>query len=653
MAMLHSRWRFGWIAGVFALLLAGAGSLEGANAQVDGYSREAIRDYAVRIAVERDGGILVTEDIEAVALGHEIRRGIYRDIPLGGSGIGLFGGAKFDLVQTLRDGQPEPNRVEKSGGNIRIYLGQADVFLKPGVYRYRIVYRMSDQVRRYDEFDELYWNATGNSWAFPIENARVVVIPPPGAPVSQVAVYTGYSGARENDAAIGETGDGYPSFRTTRSLSSGEGITVAVGWPPGYLDPETGSQRLTQFLERWGTYVAAVVSLGVVLVYYLIVWALIGRDPPAGTIIPVYHPKIPPAAMRFIERMGFDDTCFAAAVLSLAVKGHLKISKDKKKQTLTALDNDDAVPMSDGEAKLYDGLFSTGDKITIQRSSRSKLNSAANALKSHFSKTFDRIYFKRNGGWFALGVAVTVLGWVVSTLFSIRQVEAVFFAIFPAAFSVMLGVMLYQTWKSVRSYRHSGEIVQLIAGSIQFVIVSVVVIVMGGMFLAIGAEMGIGPYLTLIGVSLLNVVFWHLLKAPTAIGRAALDEIEGTRLYLTVAEEDRLKFANPPDKTPAHFHELLPYAIALDVETDWTNQFKSEIEAARAKGETNPYLRPSWYSGSSRGGGFSDMAQLRSVGAGLGTAYSAATVSRSSGGSGSSGGGSSGGGGGGGGGGGW
>jgi hypothetical protein len=378
-----------------------------------------------------------------------------------------------------------------------------------------------------------------------------------------------------------------------------------------------------------------------------------GRDPPAGTIIPVYHPKIPPAAMRFIERMGFDNTCFSAAVISLAVKGHLKIRKDKSKQTLTALDGDGAAPLSDGEMALYDGLFASGDQVTIQRSSRSKLNAAANALKSHFSKTFNRIYFKRNGGWFALGVVVTVFGWVVSTLFSIRQVEAVFFAIFPATFSVVLGMVAYQAWKSVRSYRHSGEVVQLVAASFQLVIVSVVVLVMGGMFLAIGAEMGFVPYLTLIGVSLLNVVFWHLLKAPTAIGRTALDEIEGTRLYLTVAEEDRLKFANPPDKSPEHFHELLPYAIALDVETDWANQFKSEIEAARAKGETNPYLRPSWYSGSSRGGGFSDISQLRAFGAGLGTAYSAATVSRSSGGSGSSGGGSSGGGGGGGGGGGW
>ncbi|WP_436643416.1 DUF2207 domain-containing protein [Microbaculum sp. FT89] len=643
--------RFALAVGLIAFTVAGlTGS---ALAQVDGYSREAIRDFAVRIAVERDGSILVTEDIEVVALGYDIRRGIYRDIPLGGAALGLLGRARFDLVQALKNGQPEPHRIENDGANLRIYFGSPDVFLDQGVYRYRLVYRMSDQVRRFDDFDEIYWNVTGNEWSFPIENASAVVIPPPGAPVTQTAVYTGFYGQSGDDAVIGETAGGEPRFRTTRSLAPGEGMTVAVGWPPGYLDPITGSQRLTQWLERWGAYIAAAVSLGLVLLYYLIVWAKVGRDPRGGTVIPVYHPEIPPAAMRYIERMGFDDTCFAAAVINLAVKGHLTIAKDKKKQTLKALDPADGTPMSPGEAVLYDGLFAYGDQITIQRSSRSQLNAAASALKGHFDKTFNSIYFHRNRLWFALGVVITILGWATSAIFSARHVEALFLAIFPAIFTVVIGSAAFRAWKSMRQFGQSGEPGQIVSAVLQAFIVTVMAIGISGVFLGIGTEIGVIPFLTLIGVGLLNVVFFHLLKAPTAIGRAALDEIEGTRLYLTVAEEDRLKFANPPDKTPEHFHELLPYAIALDVETAWTEQFKAEIEAARTKDDGNPYLKPSWYSGSSRGGGFSDARQLRAVGSSLGAAYSAATVTRSSGGSGSSGGGSSGGGGGGGGGGGW
>jgi uncharacterized membrane protein YgcG len=642
------------LAAVLGLLLAALVLAGAAEAQVDGYYREAIRNYDVRIAVERNGGILVTEDIEVVALGQEIRHGIYRDIPLGGtSGLGIFGRSNLELVQALRDGRPENARVEESGGSIRIYLGKADEFLTPGVYRYRLVYRMNNQVRRFDGFDEIYWNATGNNWTFPIEHAAVTVIPPDGAPVMQTAAYTGYSGNRDNDALIGETTTGDPSFRMTRALAPGEGLTVAVGWPPGYLDPMTGNQRFTQWVERWGAYMAAGVALGVVLIYYLIVWFLIGRDPPKGTIIPVYHPQTPPAAMRYIERMGFDTTCFAAAVVDLAVKGQLKIKKEALKQTLTADPSADDAPASVGEALLYDKLFAAGHQITIQRSSRSRLNAAAETLRKHFDKTFNRLYFRRNVGWFALGVVITIAGWIASAIFSIRQVEAIMLAVVPGIFTVVIGTFAYQAMRSIRQYWASGEVSEFIGAAFQLVVVAVMGFGVGGALLTFGSEMGLIPVLTLIGVGLLNVVFFQLLKAPTAIGRKALDEIEGTRLYLTVAEEDRLKFANPPDKTPEHFHELLPYAIALDVETAWTDQFRSEIDAASAKDKANPYLKPSWYSGSSRGSGFSDIGQLRAVGAGLGGAFASATVTRSSGGSGSSGGGSSGGGGGGGGGGGW
>lgn len=634
-----------------ALLFAALLAPGPAGAQNVGLDREEIRNYDVRIEVERDGGVVVTEDIEVVALGYEIRRGIYRDIPVTGRGLAGFGGATFELLEASRDGGQEPYRIERSGNSLRIYLGDADVFLKPGIYRYRIAYRMSDQVRRFDGFDEIYWNATGNYWTFPIENVHVVVVPPPGAPVTQLAVYTGYFGQQGDDAEIGETRNGEPSFRTTRPLSAGEGVTVAVGWPPGHLDPETGMQRLNHWMERWGAYAAAAFALGTVLIYYMIAWHFVGRDPRSGTIVPVYNPQIPPSAMRFIERMGFDNTCFAAAIVDLAVRGHLKISADKSSQKLIALDGDDAKPVSEGEGKLFDKLFARNEEVTIARASSSRLNEAASALKAHFDRTFNSKYFHRNRLWFALGVVITVIGWVLSAVLSARQAETIFLALFPAIFSVVMGSTVYRAFVSLMESRRSGNVGAMIAGLVQAIFLSVMVMFMGVMYYTVGVEIGVVPFLALVGVGLLNVVFWHLLKAPTAIGRAALDEIEGTRLYLTVAEEDRLKFHNPPDRTPEHFHELLPYAIALDVETAWTDQFRSEIESARAKGDGNPYLQPSWYS--SRGGrGFTNIGQLRSVGASLGGAFASATAPRSSG-SGSSGGGSSGGGGGGGGGGGW
>jgi uncharacterized membrane protein len=121
------------------------------------------------------------------------------------------------------------------------------------------------------------------------------------------------------------------------------------------------------------------------------------------------------------------------------------------------------------------------------------------------------------------------------------------------------------------------------------------------------------------------------------------------RLYLTVAEKDRLAFHHPPERTPEHFEKLLPYAVALGVEDQWAQQFEEVF--ARITAETKQDYRPGWY----RGDRFTT-GSIGSFGRSFGGSLAAASVSPSSSGGrtgGSFGGGSSGGGGGGGGGGGW
>ena len=119
-------------------------------------------------------------------------------------------------------------------------------------------------------------------------------------------------------------------------------------------------------------------------------------------------------------------------------------------------------------------------------------------------------------------------------------------------------------------------------------------------------------------------------------------------MYMSVAEKDRLQALNPPEKTPELFEKYLPYALALDVENEWSEQFAEVLAKAQVEGQ--PYA-PAWYQGSSWNNlgtsSFSD-----SLGGAFAAAVAASAVAPGSS-SGSGGGGSSGGGGGGGGGSGW
>ena len=95
---------------------------------------------------------------------------------------------------------------------------------------------------------------------------------------------------------------------------------------------------------------------------------------------------------------------------------------------------------------------------------------------------------------------------------------------------------------------------------------------------------------------IVNAVFFPLMRCVTIPGRRLLDKIEGLRMYLTTAEQDRLNTLNPPERTPQLFEQFLPYALALDVEQEWAEQFTDVLAKA---GEGGTAYSPAWYHGTS------------------------------------------------------
>ena len=140
----------------------------------------------------------------------------------------------------------------------------------------------------------------------------------------------------------------------------------------------------------------------------------------------------------------------------------------------------------------------------------------------------------------------------------------------------------------------------------------------------------------------LHGLFTFLMRAPTRAGRLVMDEIEGFKMYLDTAEQDRLDRMRSPLITPEVFETFLPFAYALGVANHWCERFAREMpeEVHRQAG-----YHPHWYNGN-----FHGVDALNHLGDDFGSSFSSAISSASSppGSSSGSGGGFSGGGGGGG-----
>lgn len=616
-------------------------------------AREAITSFSSAVTLNANGSVDVIETIVVNAEGYEIRRGIYRDIPLilvNPDNSRLRSDLKVQSV--TRDGRVEPYSLDNlSAGFKRIRIGDADVLLSYGQHTYTIRYSMSRMGRSFADHDELFWNATGNYWNFPIDQAVASITLPAGAVIDRLVGYTGAPGSMEQAVTITRTSDNTAIFRANRALASGEGLSVAASFQKGILSEPQGLDGLLYWLSDHRDIVVPGIAVGLVLLYNLLAWSAVGRDPKKGTIIPLFHPPtgFSPGLAEYVDGMGWEKggwTAFTASIFDLGVKGLIKIDNPGKTLTVTVTGKAPPDDLGAAERLLFDYFKSQG-KVTVNTTTGPKLNETRGQFVAAIETENRLVYFRNNTGYVVVGIAFSVLLLLGMVVFDLIDPVTLVFAGVGALFLGILSGILRGLWRS-----------PIIAK----IIFAVWAVIFGGNLLGAASSFlsDFHPDVALIGAAsiiFINVVFAVLMRAPTVQGRKVMDQLDGFKMYMNTAEKNRLNMTNEPPMTVERFERILPYAIALGVEKPWSQHFEAELARNAVADARGGSYAPGFYSGrdwSSGSGGFAS--SVSSVASGMSAAMVAAQPSSSSGSgfsSGGGGGGGSGGGGGGGGGGGW
>ena len=514
-------------------------------------AQERILSYDSDLRLDADGGLEVTERIRVRAEGTNIRRGVYRTFPTRyrdrhGNRITV----QFEMLDLQRDGRPEPYFIERLSNGVRINTGNDDLLPVPAEFTYTLRYRTTRQVGFFETHDELYWNAIGTGWDFPIETGNATLQLPQPVPATDLLAecWTGAQGSRAQACEAAITAPGQARWTLTAPLQPGEGLTTTLAFPKGLVPEPTRQQRLAWLL---GDNRAALIALAgwiAMLVFGLLRWRKVGRDPKPGPIVVTYDPPdaLSPATLRYIEKNHVDTRAFSADVLALAVAGHVGIHRDGKlfgeDWRITRVHGDGALDA--GQQALLAELFKSGDTLEFKNTQASRMQAILSGhqrrIKQAMGARFPGGIYRYNGSSIAVMALIGGLSLCAAVLFGIR----------------------------------TGT----------------------GLALAV-------PVFVAIVVTFL--VFGVLLPTVTPAGRAMRDRIEGFRRYLTVADkQDLQRLQGPGEPEPAldagRFETLLPYAVALDVEDAWTKKFTAAVGSAAVAAAT---ASMAWYHASGRGGG--------------------------------------------------
>jgi uncharacterized membrane protein len=492
-----------------------------------------VADFQDDIAIARDGSTIVTERITLAFVGQW--NGIHRTIPIEYPGPS---GTNYELylkVTSVTDGQGGNLKYESSVSNgtrdLKIYIpGALDT-----TRVVQITYQVLNATRFFKDYDEFYWNVTGNDWPVPIDHAAATVrFPDYAAGSLRAQAFTGVYGSSERNATATVNG-AEAQFETTNPLPMRGGLTIDVYIPKDILKEPSAIRRLFWFVGGNPVVFLPIVTL----VVMFLLWWFVGRDPDPGvSVAPMYEP--PPGISPAEAGTLLDDTIhprdITSTMVDLAVRGYIKIEEVADKGLVfthkdyifhllkpTAGGSDES--LAPHESVMLDNVFASGSETRLS-SLKNRFYMAVPIIRQDVMAALKRkgIYLldPESANGYSIAAAVAIL--------------------------IPFAIVQYMQWANFLN-------------SIPLLILCL----------------------------LISAVIWWLfarvMTAKTVKGGRVRVAVLGFQEFMNRVDADRLK-----TMPPTTFEKFLPYAMALGVEHHWAQAF-----AGIVKDPPSWYVAPGGY----------------------------------------------------------
>jgi len=559
-----------------------------------------IKNFESDITIDSSGLVKVAETIE-VDFGNLQKHGIFREIPYvyrSDDGSPLY--TNIEVASVEAGGSSVPYLVQSEGDWINIRIGDEDKTIS-GLQNYTIRYEVKGVLQSFSDYDELFWNVTGNYWEVPIEKASATVSLPSDG-IVQVACYQGVVGSTESCSG-NEIDKKVASFEATRSLTSNEGLTVAVGFTKGLVSILVGEKPETIWDTLFTLANFAIFFLVLILGIGAVVWLWLkkGRDfwwrsrfihdplakaevKPVGgheTVVVEFESpdQLRPAEIGALLDEKADTLDVTATLVDLANRGYLTIAEEPKKWLFGSTDyvltqkNPDRAGLLDYEKELLERLFESGDIVSVSSLKKKFYTDLAKVKEKLYQDMVDKKFFTENPS-------------TVRTYYSLGAL----------GLGIVAGILIWIGFSAV--------LATLVAAAGAIVVVALFLLIMA-----------------------------QFMPARTAVGRQLYVRAKGYRMFVERAEKYRQQFFEKKNL----FNEVLPYAIVFGV----TEKFAKAFAEMGLKPD-----QPGWYTGSAPFNAAVFGASMASFSSSVSQAIASTPSGSGSGGGGSSGGGFGGGGGG-------
>lgn len=476
-----------------------------------------IENFDLKGEIQANGSVQIQEKISANFTNELHKHGIIRNIPYRYEDENgeYFKTPLSKISVTDENGTPRNFTKNKAGADLSLKIGSTDRTVQE-FETYVITYTVTGVLNAFEEYDEFYWNVTGNEWDAPIKRASATITLPEQSPTLTLDCYTGIvDSAAEDCSTESFQNNQTAAFKTTQNLNFNEGLTVVLAWDKG-LVKIPGRAYLIDW-KLWLTRLQYLFLLMPVFGFYN-QWYKRHKLKPQKAVIPLYNsPKgLSLGSIGALDHYQMKPQDLTAIIIQLCVAGFIKIEEIESSSPW-------------GRAAYY---------FTALKPQDSTLNSEARYVYNHLCLKlnepvlFDDIAKKSH------------------SIFNFRSYTRL---------KSMITEQV-QPLKTPEKIAHKHKVLKTLfilallgsSGFITFFLLNPVAIVS-----------------TLSGLIALAV------NAPfNAKGYNQIHKIKGYKLFLKTADHERLNWSEAQNI----FEQNLPYAISLGLVHKWAALFKDKIQ---------------------------------------------------------------------------
>lgn len=547
----------------------------------------------VIIDVKSNGDLIVTEQFDINAGGYIFKHGIYRRIPL--LLEGQYGGkylAGFKMLDAQLNNAQTPYEATISNGKAVIKVGDPAKKLEHGPAKFVISYQLSNEIRFFKHYDELYFNAIPHHWVTTIEKSTVVVNLPEQSKALKWKAYTGQYSETAQDYLDENPKPNQVKFTAISELGRAQGMTVVVALPKGIIDESSVSYFI--FLLGWLEWVLLITFVVTVGSFVYWSWRKVGVYPDESIIAPdvMNIPKeVTPAIINYILNhaviIGSSTAELVAASTNLAIKGYLDISYESHPcdsaikegsyythiLTLSLKDSltDTSLPKS--EQCILDWVIKQGGSYQISRKNR-KLNKK---LLSQFSGALSKdlkstSIFTWNIKYTLLTLALSCFFVGLQLLLGVSDWSDIFYGPLVLLVTFPVAILWLGIYESLFEEKDENNEPQWEKKGLM-----VCVTWLPWMWF-------LCSFLPLLSISVAFLLLFFLTaltlnRGPTQYGKPLLSSAKQIKEYISAKkkpEEDNLL-------TIAVYEQLLPYAVSLELQDEWSERFDDALRFKRAQ----------------------------------------------------------------------